>query len=242
LVQRDILFTKSMIGTPSCEAREAIQDDVSSTSVSLRSPFRHTLTLYPCPLQYRITNAEHTIGVNAQAGAIYAMQLFSAAKAARRLWKRAPAAEELPAICSVSDIAWAFWNRVHADGGEGLNNVRYMFVTMIINKETNQHVKRALSTLSPPKEEVEGWPGHEFSMDSDAGKALLGSPVGRWAGYFLMQHKRQLGGINTSPNCGFSNRRRREVGRTSSSTSKDLLRVEVGIWRRLTVECEKPRS
>lgn len=31
-------------------------------------------------------------------------------------------------------------------------------------------------------------------MDSDAGKALLGAPVGRWAGYFLMQHKRQLGG------------------------------------------------
>jgi hypothetical protein len=30
-------------------------------------------------------------------------------------------------------------------------------------------------------------------MDSDSGKALLGSPIGRWAGYFLMQHKRQLG-------------------------------------------------
>jgi hypothetical protein len=41
---------------------------------------------------------------------------------------------------------------------------------------------------------VEGWPGHEFSIDTDAGKALLGSPVGRWAGYFLMQHKWQLGG------------------------------------------------
>jgi hypothetical protein len=31
-------------------------------------------------------------------------------------------------------------------------------------------------------------------MESDAGRALLGSPVGRWAGCFLMQHKRQLGG------------------------------------------------
>ena len=65
---------------------------------------------------------------------------------------------------------------------------------MIINKETNQHVNRALQTLSPSKEEVEGRPGHEFSMESKAGKALLGSPVGRWASYFLMQHKRQLGG------------------------------------------------
>jgi hypothetical protein len=75
-----------------------------------------------------------------------------------------------------------------------LKNVKYLFVAMIINKETNQHIKRALSTLSPPKEDVEGRPGHEFSMDTDAGKALLGSPVGRWTGYFLMQHKRQLGG------------------------------------------------
>jgi hypothetical protein len=65
---------------------------------------------------------------------------------------------------------------------------------MIINEETNQHVKRALDKLSPPKEDVEGWPGHEFSMETDAGKALLGSPVGRWAGYILMQHKRQLRG------------------------------------------------
>lgn len=31
-------------------------------------------------------------------------------------------------------------------------------------------------------------------MDGPAGQALLGSPVGRRAGYFLMRHKRQLGG------------------------------------------------
>jgi len=146
-----------------------------------------------CEKEYRVTNAEHTLGVNAEAGAVYAIQLSSAAKAARRLWKRAPLAEELPAIRSVSDIAWAFWNRVHTDA-ESLQNIKYLFVTMIINKETNQHVKRALGTLSPPKEDAEGWPGHDFSLETDAGKALLGSPVGRWAGYFLMQHKRQLGG------------------------------------------------
>ncbi|RAQ99818.1 vacuolar amino acid transporter 1 [Stemphylium lycopersici] len=145
-----------------------------------------------CEKEYRVTNAEHTIGVNAKAGAVYAMQLSSAAKAARRLWKRAPRTEELPAIRSVSDIAWAFWNRAHPSGG--LENIKYLFVAMIINKEANQHVKRALSTLSPPREDVDGWPGHDFGMDTDAGKALLGCPVGRWAGYFLMQHKRQLGG------------------------------------------------
>jgi hypothetical protein len=66
-----------------------------------------------CGKEYRIINAEHTIGINAEARAVYAMQLSSAAKAARRLWKRATLADKLPAIRSVSDIAWAFWNRVH---------------------------------------------------------------------------------------------------------------------------------
>jgi hypothetical protein len=52
----------------------------------------------------------------------------------------------------------------------------------------------ALQTRNPPKEDAEGWPGAEFGMDTGASKALLGSPVGIWAVYFLMQHKRQLGG------------------------------------------------
>ncbi|KAG9387779.1 Vacuolar amino acid transporter protein 1 [Pyrenophora tritici-repentis] len=145
-----------------------------------------------CGKEYKVTNAEHSIGANAESGALYVMQISSAAKAARQLWKRAPLVEELPAIRSVSDIAWAFWNRVHQDGG--LDNIKYLFFMMIINKETNQYVKRALDTLSPPKEEADGWAGNDFAMDTDEGKALLGSPVGRWAGYFLLQHKRQLGG------------------------------------------------
>ncbi|KAF1851007.1 uncharacterized protein K460DRAFT_382536 [Cucurbitaria berberidis CBS 394.84] len=114
-----------------------------------------------CGKDYRITSAEHTIGVNAAGGAIFAMS--------------------------------AFWNRVNAAGGD-VTNIKYFFVTIIINRETNKHIRRVLSTLTPPQDETHSWPGHEFSMDSDAGKALLGSPVGRWAGYFLIQHKRQLRG------------------------------------------------
>lgn len=145
----------------------------------------------PCGSEFRITGAEHTVGINAESGAVYAMSIRSPAKAARTLWRRAPKEEELPHIRSFSDIAWAYWNRAAVDD---LKNIKYFLVTMIINTETNQHVKQALQNLDPPKNEANGWPGAEFDMDNDAGKALLGSPVGRWAGYFLMQHKRQLGG------------------------------------------------
>jgi hypothetical protein len=144
-----------------------------------------------CGREYRITGAEHTIGVNAAGGAVFAIGISSAAKSARRVWGVVPKEDELPHIRSVSDIAWAFWNRAAAGNSQ---DIKYFFVTMIINPETNRHIRRALKTLKPPKEEVEGWPGVDFDMESDAGRALLGSPVGRWAGYFLMQHKRQLGG------------------------------------------------
>jgi hypothetical protein len=141
---------------------------------------------------FRMTGAEHTVGVNAAGGAIFAMDVTSPAKAARSLWCRTPEAAELPHIRSFSDIAWAAWNR--ASTPATITNIWYLFVTMIINSETDRHVKKALSTLDPPIEDLAIWPGSDFTMDEPAIQALLRSPVGRWAGYFLMQHKRQLGG------------------------------------------------
>lgn len=151
---------------------------------------------YPvCGTTYRVTGAEYTIGVNAAGGAVFALNRKASPKAARELWRRKPETAELPHLRSASNISWAVWNRaVSSTPGTDVKHVRYFVNMMIINRETNQHIRRALSSLTPPLEEVLGWPGTEFSMESEEGQALLGSPVGRWAGYFLMQHKRQLGG------------------------------------------------
>jgi hypothetical protein len=151
---------------------------------------------YPaCGTTYRATGAEYTIGINAAAGALFALNRKSSPKAARELWRRKPDPIELPHLRSASDISWAAWNRaVASTPGAQIARVKYFMNMMVINKETNQHIRRALSSLTPPLEEVLSWLGTEFSMDSEQGKALLGSPVGRWAGYFLLQHKRQLGG------------------------------------------------
>jgi hypothetical protein len=147
----------------------------------------------PCGTIMRVTDASDAVGVNGIGGAVIAMNIVSPAKAAASLWRRTPLTQELPHIRSFSDISWAFWNRA-AGPVHNIMGIKYFMATMVINRETNQHIKKALSELTPPEEETKGWPGHEFSMDTDAGKALLGAPVGRWAGYFLMQHKRQLGG------------------------------------------------
>lgn len=42
--------------------------------------------------------------------------------------------------------------------------------------------------LGPPN-----WPGVDFWMDTDAGKAILGSPNGNGVGWLLAQHHAQLG-------------------------------------------------
>lgn len=148
-----------------------------------------------CGITYRATGAEYTLGVNAAGGALFDLNRVSSPKAARELWRRRPETVELPHLRSASDMAWAVWNRaIVSTPGASIENVKYLMNMMVLNKETNQHIRRVLKTLEPPLEEVPGWPGVEFSMESEEGKALLGSPVGRWAGYFLLQHRRQLGG------------------------------------------------
>ncbi|KAJ4380521.1 hypothetical protein N0V86_003878 [Didymella sp. IMI 355093] len=43
------------------------------------------------------------------------------------------------------------------------------------------------------REAYESWPGQYFDSGSTGGLALLGSPIGATVGFFLMQHKKELG-------------------------------------------------
>lgn len=51
-------------------------------------------------------------------------------------------------------------------------------------------IKRALDNKQGA---LETWPGMEFNMETDEGKAILGSPNGYGIPYFLITHKNQLG-------------------------------------------------
>lgn len=144
-------------------------------------------------------------------GAVVLMNVISTSYMAEKyIWHRKPATHELPQIRSISDIAWGMWNRA---GPNSVKDIKYLLVTQIVNPRTREIITQAYRTLSPPKSEHEYWPGIEFAMDSTGGQAILGehttlsslaviniangilgSPVGRWTGYFLMQHKNQLGG------------------------------------------------
>jgi hypothetical protein len=121
---------------------------------------------------------------------------------------RKPKSEELPHIGTAQDIAWAAWNRA---GAVDTKDIKYLIVTQIMNPQSRQLYIRALGTLTPPQSEFKLWPGQDFAIDSPGGLAILGmlklgmkfsdkadissgSPVGRWAGYFVLQHKEKLGG------------------------------------------------
>ncbi|UPX11680.1 Mitochondrial import inner membrane translocase subunit tim8 [Ascochyta rabiei] len=105
-----------------------------------------------CSTPHRVTGAEHTIGINAAGGAIFALNLARAASTARRLWGLPPTPEQLPHIRSVSDRTWAFYNRaVDATPGAHVKDIKYLFVTVIINTGTNRrHVRRPLQMLDFP--------------------------------------------------------------------------------------------
>jgi hypothetical protein len=123
-------------------------------------------------------------------------------------WFRKPKPDELPHIGTTQDIAWAVWNRA---GAADIKDIKYLIVTQIVNPGSRDIYIKALNSLDPPQSEWKLWPGQDFGMDTVGGQAILGmfsnstqyslaalnspgSPVGRWVGYFILQHKEKLGG------------------------------------------------
>ncbi|KAH6639024.1 hypothetical protein C7974DRAFT_448848 [Boeremia exigua] len=139
------------------------------------------------------------IGVNAEDGIVHFFDVRSAYEGAKRLWavENAPM-DELPALRQISDMAWGAWRRKHLDG-QNLGKIRKFMVHTIINDITMDLIDEALKTyvLAPGEIRlgyVPFYPGVTFDMNSEEGAAMLGSPNGIAVGYFLAQHKTQLGG------------------------------------------------
>ncbi|KAJ4993437.1 hypothetical protein SVAN01_00985 [Stagonosporopsis vannaccii] len=148
---------------------------------------------------YIKTGAYAHIGVNARDGVVSFLNIMSAEKAATDNWKvEKPVDFELPRLRQISDLTWAFWNRAHKDS-VGLKDINLFLVHQIVNQDTMRLIRMAMKSYKVPDGEqrhvfVPRWPGIEFFIDTAEGQAMLGSPNGLSAGYFLIQHKNQLGG------------------------------------------------
>jgi hypothetical protein len=100
------------------------------------------------------------------------MNVISASYSAKKMWERQPNPGELPQVRSISDVAWAFWNRASAGN---VANIKYLLVTIIMEQDTRDIIRQAHETLTPKRSETAVWPGFDFGMDTPAGQALLGT-------------------------------------------------------------------
>lgn len=119
-----------------------------------------------------MTGAYSRVGINRQDGIVYFLHRRSPEKGAEILWGDTPKPDPaaLPKLRSSSDLAFGLWNRVPAPDGQKIE----MFMSVnIVNEDAEEIIKRALDTIDA--DEVRGWPGVDFDMATDAGKALLGN-------------------------------------------------------------------
>jgi len=82
--------------------------------------------------------------------------------------------------------------RAQQQSPESMQKLRYVFRLRITNGATLGIIEAVLGVTSW-RETVREWPGDWFGMDTDKGKALLGTPNGRGVAWLLAQHKKQLG-------------------------------------------------
>lgn len=122
-----------------------------------------------------------------------------------------PPVDQLPELRQMSDLAWGIWRRVHPSGS-GLSNINYFVVAQIVNTKTRELIAEALEAGQDRVTTVPVWPGVTWDIESEQGAAMLGksqsgdlsratdltrgagSANGIAIGYFLSQHKVQLGG------------------------------------------------
>lgn len=120
-----------------------------------------------------MTGAYSRVGINRQDGVVYFLHRRSPEKGAELLWELSgdtkPDSAALPKLRSSSDLAFGLWNRVPALNGQKIE--KFMSVN-IVNEDAEEIIKRALAEVDA--DEVQGWPGIDFDMKTDGGKALLG--------------------------------------------------------------------
>lgn len=130
-----------------------------------------------------MAGAYSIVGANSVSGVVFFVDRRSAYHAAKELWyPDVPTPARLPQLEAISDISWAFWNRVwqkRPPKKQKLGNINYFVVHNIVNTETEQLIKQALETYDVPEGQqrvtrLPEWPGLTFDIESQNGQAMLG--------------------------------------------------------------------
>ncbi|KAL8939357.1 MAG: hypothetical protein Q9216_003396 [Gyalolechia sp. 2 TL-2023] len=130
-------------------------------------------------------------------GAIVVSDVVSPATALKRRYKmdynRPPPSNQeindrhVPPLNRWSDITWILWNEKHGGG-----NLRYICHDLVSNPES-EAVMDDIFVKAGRGDDVPDFPGLVFGMDSDEGKALLGTANGVGAARLLIDRADVLG-------------------------------------------------
>ncbi|KAF1844111.1 uncharacterized protein K460DRAFT_262190, partial [Cucurbitaria berberidis CBS 394.84] len=96
--------------------------------------------------------------------------------------------DQMPELQRSSDITWGQWKMC---AGEKAENLHHIIIHASTNTTTQRAIRRACHELGKDRPMV--WPGYRIRLDTEVGKALLGTPNGRAVPYFLSQHRATLG-------------------------------------------------
>ncbi|KAI4940565.1 hypothetical protein J4E86_010765 [Alternaria arbusti] len=132
---------------------------------------------------------EFTVNIGANGGGIMATNIESPGHAVlgNMGWGRPANPGELPELRTASDIFWGFWVRDNPN----IKNFRMYAAHHVINPDTCLLVARAMKNKGIKK--LSPWPGAVFPIGTEEYMALIASPIGATAAYFLATHKAELG-------------------------------------------------
>ncbi|KAL4972277.1 hypothetical protein BDW66DRAFT_154892 [Aspergillus desertorum] len=101
---------------------------------------------------------------------------------------------KLPNIKQLSNAMWIEWAARASDPG----SIKYIFQMNVVNLDTRAIIEEAITIDSAEDAEADTVFYWEFSMTSETGQALLGTPNGNPQAWFLINHKTALGADRTA--------------------------------------------
>lgn len=91
-----------------------------------------------------------------------------------------------PQLRRMSDVYFLIWKKL-ASSNKDLRNIKYFVRFHVKNAASGNIAKEACGN------EIPYWPGRSFDMSTKEGRAILATPNGVGAAYFLINHKEDLG-------------------------------------------------
>lgn len=139
------------------------------------------------------TLAEFRNVFDMQAGAIIAMTNFNPEyrikyNQMRNSWEY-PNDEPVVPLSQWSDIVFLSWKKLAT--AEQMTGLKYVIRHSIINEATRRLMQQAL--LTDGVIGVPAWPGHKFTMGTQAATGLLGTPNALGVAWLLIQHVEEFG-------------------------------------------------